>query len=368
MVEHYSNKIQNVIQKELFNAKQSIRIVVAWFTNDLLFQPLVLKQQAGVKVEIILNRDEINDSEENGIDFNELVNVGGIVRWNETKQLMHDKFCIIDDSIVIYGSYNWTNKAEYNEESIAVSRNEPETIKFYLEKFKKLAEKYPSANKSSAQNTTDIIASNQKSEKDFYSFEDINALLQERSQRRYIGLTIESVKDYLGSGLRFYNKIGIISLSKDRNSPEKDFIIAKSSGVYNFISLQDFKPINKVEFIEYRTWTNNSNGNIIWLNADGRNWGLYDACQERFLLAPIFDDVKPFGGQIYSAVKLKNKWGLVDAYGNLILECKYTSIGDGSDEKGDRCIFVFYNGNYMKFENGKLQLYEFPKRTGQFYL
>ena len=81
-----------------------------------------------------MNRDDINDSEENGIDFNELVNAGGIVRWNETKQLIHDKFCIIDDSIVIYGSYNWTNKAEYNEESITVSRNEPETIKFHIEK------------------------------------------------------------------------------------------------------------------------------------------------------------------------------------------------------------------------------------------
>ena len=62
MVEHHSHKIQNIIQKELFNAKQSIKIVVAWFTNDLLFQPLVLKQKVGVNVEIILNKDEINCS------------------------------------------------------------------------------------------------------------------------------------------------------------------------------------------------------------------------------------------------------------------------------------------------------------------
>ena len=30
MVEHYSKKIQNVIQTELFKAKSSIKIVVAW--------------------------------------------------------------------------------------------------------------------------------------------------------------------------------------------------------------------------------------------------------------------------------------------------------------------------------------------------
>ena len=43
MIEHYSHKIQNAIQKELFKANSSIKIAVAWFTNDLLFQPLLLK-------------------------------------------------------------------------------------------------------------------------------------------------------------------------------------------------------------------------------------------------------------------------------------------------------------------------------------
>ena len=79
MIEHHSYKIQNVIQKELFNAKQSIKIVVAWFTNDLLFQPLVLKQGAGVKVEIILNRDEINCSNENNVMY---VSCAGSINYN----------------------------------------------------------------------------------------------------------------------------------------------------------------------------------------------------------------------------------------------------------------------------------------------
>ena len=60
MVKHYSNNIQNVIQRELFAANSSIKIAVAWFTNDLLFQPLLLKLATGVKVDLILNKDEIN--------------------------------------------------------------------------------------------------------------------------------------------------------------------------------------------------------------------------------------------------------------------------------------------------------------------
>lgn len=143
MVEHYSHKIQNVIQKELFKAQKSIKIAVAWFTNDLLFQPLLLKLQAGVIVELILNKDEINDSAENEVDFNAFVEVGGVLHWNTTKTLMHEKFCIIDDSVVIYGSYNWTNKAEYNDESIAVSKDEENTSEFYKNQFKKLCDIYP---------------------------------------------------------------------------------------------------------------------------------------------------------------------------------------------------------------------------------
>lgn len=143
MIEHYSYKIQNIIQKELFQAKKSIKIAVAWFTNDLLFQPLLLKLQSGVSVELILNKDEINESEENDIDFSSFLNVGGILHWNKSKTLMHDKFCIIDDTTVIYGSYNWTNKAEYNDESVAVSKEEKSTLDFYTKLFDKLSKSYP---------------------------------------------------------------------------------------------------------------------------------------------------------------------------------------------------------------------------------
>lgn len=60
MVKHYSNNIQNVIQRELFAANTSIKIAMAWFTDYLLFQPLLLKLATGVKVDLITNRDVFN--------------------------------------------------------------------------------------------------------------------------------------------------------------------------------------------------------------------------------------------------------------------------------------------------------------------
>lgn len=197
MVEHHSYKIQNVIQKELFNAKSSIKIVVAWFTNDLLFQPLVLKQKAGVNVEIILNKDEINCSEDNSIDFDELVNVGGSVRWNDTKQLLHDKFCIIDGRIVISGSYNWTNKAEYNEENVSVFKDESETIAFFEKKYTDLAKKIGISKK--------IIQKPQRQAKDTIQLpSDYDPYLETSWVERQCKFTIEDSKTrIIENGLQY---------------------------------------------------------------------------------------------------------------------------------------------------------------------
>lgn len=162
MIEHYSHKIQNAIQKELFKANSSIKIAVAWFTNDLLFQPLLLKLGAGVSVELILNKDEINCSADNEVDFDEFVNAGGVLRWNDSKQLMHDKFCIIDNRIVITGSYNWTNKAEYNSEVESFFYDEKETTQFYNELYEKLSlrfEQVKSVFKNNIEEVSDTMSS-----------------------------------------------------------------------------------------------------------------------------------------------------------------------------------------------------------------
>lgn len=142
MIKHVSYKIQNAIQKELFSAKKSIKIAVAWFTNELLLHPLVLKLQIGVSVEIILNDDNINKGGESSLDFTSFLEVGGVLRWNTSKQLLHEKFCIIDDRVVISGSYNWTNKAEYNDEVETFYFDEQDTCDFFYSQFQKLQQKY----------------------------------------------------------------------------------------------------------------------------------------------------------------------------------------------------------------------------------
>lgn len=156
MIKHLNNKIQNAIQIELFKAKSSIRIAVSWFTNELLLQPLILKLQCGVSVELIINDDEINKGGENSLDFSDFISNGGKLMWNTSKYLMHEKFCIIDDRIVITGSYNWTNKAEFNHEDVTFFYDEPETTLFYNKNFRNLSNNYQKADSSLINKTNTI--------------------------------------------------------------------------------------------------------------------------------------------------------------------------------------------------------------------
>ena len=51
---------------------------------------------------------------------------------------MHHKFCIIDESIVITGSFNWTSQAVlYNQENILFYENS-QIARKYIDEFHKL--------------------------------------------------------------------------------------------------------------------------------------------------------------------------------------------------------------------------------------
>lgn len=57
-----------------------------------------------------------------GVDFSRLyhVPIRRALRWG----LMHNKFCIIDNQMVITGSYNWTSNAELrNTENVTIRRD-----------------------------------------------------------------------------------------------------------------------------------------------------------------------------------------------------------------------------------------------------
>lgn len=122
MIKAYFHGIKEVLQQNIHSSKQSINIAVAWFTHRELFALILDALDRGVSVSIILNDDIINRNEY-GLNFSHFINKGGNICFaNSCQILMHNKFCVIDNSLTITGSYNWTYSAEKkNSENIIIT-------------------------------------------------------------------------------------------------------------------------------------------------------------------------------------------------------------------------------------------------------
>src|SRR5688572_5915067 len=111
----YFTNIGTHISTELKKATSSIYVAVAWFTDQRLFSILCDKAKSGLDVQLIVVDDSINRAY--GVNYNSLEAVGGkvfLIDEDTTGTLMHNKFCVIDATTTITGSYNWSKKAQAN--------------------------------------------------------------------------------------------------------------------------------------------------------------------------------------------------------------------------------------------------------------
>jgi len=120
--------IKAFISEELNRATYIIWIAVAWFTDKDLANLLYKKAKQGVNIQIVLNDDKINSGLKEKLK--EHFEVFLAPSNDKFSKLMHNKFCVIDLEKVIHGSYNWTNKAQYNNETISIIDSRLEAKKF----------------------------------------------------------------------------------------------------------------------------------------------------------------------------------------------------------------------------------------------
>jgi PLD-like domain len=113
------------IEEEINKSQKDIYLAVAWFTNKNLFNSLVKKSQEGVKVILVISDNEINRN--SSINYNDIQKGESKLFWlGGDKSFMHNKFCIIDDYVIITGSYNWSYKAETNFENVVITSGDGE--------------------------------------------------------------------------------------------------------------------------------------------------------------------------------------------------------------------------------------------------
>lgn len=229
---HFSN-IKKVIIRHIKSATREIKIAVAWFTDTQIIAALETKSKQGVAVEVIIYGDSINK-----IDLFEMLHINGgvIYTYKQSRDIMHHKFCIIDNEIVLNGSYNWTANANTNQENIVVISDFAVVSKF-LKEF----------------NTLKVRARNVRNEFVFVSDRDLERLAKEYQEYKksvrpsaYPYVIFVEYKEKFArrswDSRDWYNKYGII-----RNSNEEDFVLFE---YFDKKMFQDNYKIKKI-FIEY---------------------------------------------------------------------------------------------------------------------
>lgn len=135
-----SDNPQKIIIKNINQAQAFINIAMYVFTDKEIALPLIDAQERDVKVRVYLDRSQIASS----YSVSRLLVQKGIkVRISTNNYIMHHKFAIIDNRLLLTGSYNWTFSANNRNDENLMVIDDPEIIARYQNQFKKLwFEKY----------------------------------------------------------------------------------------------------------------------------------------------------------------------------------------------------------------------------------
>ena len=127
-----SDNPQKEIIKNINQAQASINIAMYIFTDREIAVPLVKAQERGVKVRLYLDKDQV---EYQYSQSRFLVQKGIKVRISTNNYIMHHKFAIIDNRILLTGSYNWTFSANNRNDENLMVINDPEIIEIFQNQF-----------------------------------------------------------------------------------------------------------------------------------------------------------------------------------------------------------------------------------------
>ena len=110
-----------VIVKKISKAKGSIFVQAYGMTSPSIVEALIKAQRSGVKVRILLDKSNLKDK---WSKMDVLLKAGIDVRIDKVSGIAHNKVMIIDEQIVITGSFNFTRSADSrNAENVIIIDN-----------------------------------------------------------------------------------------------------------------------------------------------------------------------------------------------------------------------------------------------------
>ncbi len=127
-----SDNPQKEIIKNINQAEAFINIAMYIFTDREIALPLVKARDRGVKVRLYLDKEQV---EYQYSQSRFLVQKGIKARISTNNYIMHNKFAIIDNHILLTGSYNWTFSANHRNDENLMVIDDPEIIEIFQNQF-----------------------------------------------------------------------------------------------------------------------------------------------------------------------------------------------------------------------------------------
>ncbi len=127
----YDNPQKEII-KNINQAEAFINIAMYIFTDREIALPLVKARERGVKVRLYLDKDQ---AEYQYSQSRFLVQKEINTRISTNNYIMHHKFAIIDNRLLLTGSYNWTFSANNRNDENLMVIDDPEIIEIFQNQF-----------------------------------------------------------------------------------------------------------------------------------------------------------------------------------------------------------------------------------------
>ena len=129
-------KNEKYLIEMLRSCKKSLNIAIFSITRDNFAKAIIEVFNRGVKVRVIADDECVKNY---GSDVYKLAAVGIPCKTDNSAQFhMHNKYAIIDESVIVTGSFNWTTQAINNNQENLLFYEDKDLAADYLKEFDEL--------------------------------------------------------------------------------------------------------------------------------------------------------------------------------------------------------------------------------------
>jgi phosphatidylserine/phosphatidylglycerophosphate/cardiolipin synthase-like enzyme len=130
------DRVQRRLVDLIGEARQSIYFLAYSFTSDAIAEVILERAAAGVRVVGVLDENQAQGNQ--GGEYQRFLESGLEVRLDGNPKSMHHKVLIIDDRIVVTGSYNFSQNAETRNDENTLVIDSPEMASLYKAEFERV--------------------------------------------------------------------------------------------------------------------------------------------------------------------------------------------------------------------------------------